>query len=493
MMTPIVTSSQKISIGGVYRPITPYSLMVACETNVPNPSTGLYSPLNQYQYVSMLLNNLGYTKTSSDTSWIDAGQPVENVQKDAVLDYPITHHVLMLRQDRDTLWNVLEAIRNWGRAKIEQGVMLDTNESFQLPDAATVQYNIENGIAVRRNAASMITPMKWCMNDIFSRRLHAISPQISLEYFNNCIRNFEEYAKQIMVDRPYAMFTAAMINPDIVMSMIKNAEIEASKIVNKLVGGYAAFRPDYETAKKFTSILGSKNNHLINVFYKRGPKGFVEMRKLVTQEDIEKTLAMHNESYLPTQIKPEDEFSEQPLDVKRAMVAEYDLNTAVSEVEQYVNTESFPEPVVGYITVTDDRGNSVKQYEDQYAPVMKRISRIIKQVKIYYPDLFSNNRDKWIMSKPFYANQDAFALYSQKERLFILAYPDMEFQILDPKDAIKAYKDRYGIDIILDPDEMGDAPEAPECSNITFLENIEPDPTYVLPDAIVPLQSAESA
>ena len=486
MATASIMQSQGFSIGGIVRPLTPYQVMVAFERNVPNPKTGLFAPLSAYQYISMLLNNLGYKRTSSDVAWVDAGQPIENVHKDAVLDYPLTYHRLMINQEKDSLWNVLEAIRNWGRAPSEQGVLLDQMESFKLPDPATIQYNIQNGIAVRRNATVMITPMSWTISDIFSRRLHNICPQINLEYFNNCIRNFEDYVKQIIIDRPYAMFTAAMINPDIVMSMIKNAEMEAAKSLNKKVGGYAAFRPDFDTAKKFAAIFAAKNNHLINIFYKRGPKGFVEMRKLVSQGDLEKKLTLHNNSYVPPQIAPEDDFSHLSIEEKRQVVADFDINEARNIACQFVDINSFSNSIIDGTTVTDERGNAVKKYSDEYAPIIKRIARIVKQINIYYPELL-NNKTKWIFSKPFYLNPDAFALFSQKDKLFILAYPDMELQILEPQDAIKRYRERYGKEVVLDPEEMGDVVDAPECKDVMFLENIEPDPSYVIPDDVVPL------
>jgi hypothetical protein len=39
----------------------------------------------------------------------------------------------------------------------------------------------------------------------------------------------------------------------------------------------------------------------------------------------------------------------------------------------------------------------------------------------------------------------------------------MEIKILSPKEAVEAYKDKYGDKVLLDPEELGDIMEAPEC------------------------------
>jgi len=496
-----ISCSQLVSIGGVKVHITPFAVMADAERG--NPSAGI-PPLTKYQFSSMLLHNLGYNLVADDPSWLDVIYPAEEVAKTSPFDYPVTENVLWLRQDKDTLWNVLECIRNWGRNTVEQGIMLNIGDSFNLPDAATVQYNIENGIAVKRTAALELTPMAWVTNDIFSRRKHELCPQVNEEYFHNCIRNFEEYSKQIIVSKPFVMFTAAMINPDIVMSMIKNAEMEAAKIVNKMVAGYAALRPDFETAKEFYAILTNKNNHLVNVFYKRGAKGFVAMslNKRYNSQDLEASMTLNNDTSLFTTAVTEwDEvggadsdkyfFEVMSAEQREEVVDSLDSESLIKEISaasRYIDLDSIPNYIKEEHKTTDSKGNVVVEYGYKYEAILKRICFIYRKIDRYYGAML-DPKVKLIFSKPFFVNKNSFALYSRKDRLFILMTPEITFQILTPGDAIRYYKERHGENVELDPDEIGEyiLKEPTPTPDISFEGQVQQDAGYALPPHIVPM------
>ena len=96
---------------------------------------------------------------------------------------------------------------------------------------------------------------------------------------------------------------------------------------------------------------------------------------------------------------------------------------------------------------------------------------------------------KLIFSKPFFVNKNSFALYSRKDRLFILMTPEITFQILTPGDAIRYYKERHGENVELDPDEIGEyiLKEPTPTPDISFEGQVQQDAGYALPPHIVPM------
>jgi hypothetical protein len=80
-------------------------------------------------------------------------------------------------------------------------------------------------------------------------------------------------------------------------------------------------------------------------------------------------------------------------------------------------------------------------------------------MKTDYPSYFDTG-EKWIVSKPFWINEHAFALYNKKVNRFIVAFPNMTVSECNAKGAIELYKNQYGTDILLDADELGDTTES---------------------------------
>ena len=478
MTNNVVINSQIINLGGVDRDIIPFDQLAKVETgniqdNIP--------PLNKFQYSCLLLNNLGYNKCVSDTSWLDKKVPIENIIKDVPLDYPITKNQLMLNNTNGTnLWDLLCVIRIWGRGPMEQGIILDAENSFILPSQNEIKFNLENGILIKRSAATLASPTWWSTSDVITRRLHNICPHINKTYFHNCIRKFPEYAKQIIVKKPFVVFAAAMVDPNIVMSMIRNSELMAAQKINKLYDGYTALRPDYEMAVEFGKQLETKIEHLSNIYHKYGAQGFLTMIR-TEAKPISTMLTSNNEAPVTPTISDEDDFSHLSIEEKRASVNDIQIDGAAkNEIFTYVDRKSFPDYLVESALVRDERGNTVKKYDERFYPTLKRIHRILTQLGIYYPEML-NAKEKWIVSKPFYKNADAFGLYNRAEGVFLLAFPDMEIKILSPKEAVEAYKDKYGDKVLLDPEELGDIMEAPECKTEVIPAGENDDITIVDP------------
>ena len=192
----MINQDYNIIIGGVRRNILSYETLLRLEPG--NIESG-EEPLKVSEYLSMLFGNLGYNGYPQDLSFITNGIPIENVIKNNVLDYRMTNRILTVNPNGTTLYEMLEIIRYWCRGTIEQGTLLDLSKSFVLPSQKEIEYNLNNGIDIKRKAFVTKESTQWDTSNIWTRRLHNINPNINGYYYSHCIRNFSEYAKQIIV------------------------------------------------------------------------------------------------------------------------------------------------------------------------------------------------------------------------------------------------------------------------------------------------------
>lgn len=459
---------QPINIGGVTRKIASFNDIARREPPDYSTSGEYFKPHN---YLSILMNNLGYNKRPVDMNWMSEGIPVENVEKTIPLDFSPTRNALSIKHKKMLLWDLLTVIYFWGRGRIEMGYILDLDKSFKLPPKEEILYKFQNNIEVKLSAAVSVEKVHWCISDIVTRRLHNICPHINKEYFYNCIKDFAGYAKKIWIYNPSPIFVSAIVDPTILLTIIKNSEIEAAKIVNKRYGNYKALRPDYETVQEFMRILYEKLNHLQSIYKKYGAAGFVNMVREYYEDDCSSNIVMN--SAINVQPDKEDRMGElTTVEEKRNYVKNTEVNAEViRDISKYLDMDSLPEFVMKRFSMKDEFGNQISSYSDTYYETMKRLYCLFKQMGIYYPSKLDSTH-KWIMSKPFFKSPDAFVLYNQHYREFLLAFPDITWKICDSKTAIKAYKDRYDMDVLLDADELGDSYESEGAKSRIFKDEI---------------------
>ena len=141
-----------------------------------------------------------------------------------------------------------------------------------------------------------------------------------------------------------------------------------------------------------------------------------------------------------------------------SMVSDYTDNELVEndrqEIFKYIDKKSLPTFLTDMVTKEDGS----KSQSDAYNAVMIRLKRIITCLKVNFPDMF-DSKDKMIITKPFYMDENRFALYSKVTNEVIIATNDRKIYIMSPKNAIDLYKSLYNTKVLLDPKEI-----PPECS-----------------------------
>ena len=92
----------KIKIAGVEREILSYDKALQMEQGFVGNE---YRTITQFQYQSILFNNLGLKSCPKDLSWIDKGISIEDLVSNnmltEILDYPITRHKMMIINNID--------------------------------------------------------------------------------------------------------------------------------------------------------------------------------------------------------------------------------------------------------------------------------------------------------------------------------------------------------------------------------------------------------
>ena len=476
-------NSQLICLGGVNRGIV--SLSELCRDENGNDANGEFPGIkSREQYASMLFSNLGFKGYPRTFEWLDDKAPIENQKITEPHIYPITDNLLQVNPEGTSLWNLLVIICNWGRGIYERGSILDVEESFQLPPLEEIKYDIQNGIAMYRTAEVFEVPRVWSTSDIITRRAHNICPKINKNYFCNCIRAFEFYARQIIVKNPCIIFSLGIMNPDVLMSTIRSAEMEAADVVNKRYAGYSAVRPDFDTAKEFIPILESKFERFVNIFKVHGYQGFADAYVLDKNKDGKRyESALSNDMRIilkPTEpINENDGFSHLSLEEKKKAINDVEVDENVKGfILKYMEAKTISDYVVenGDIQLgrTGD-GRIIIANKQEHIALMKRLYILLRQAEVYLPEALSRASTKWIVSTPFYINPDSFGIYNQSLNLYILALPEVTSIVVDPQDAVKAYKAQYSKDVLLSPEELGNSYETPECKDTVLKEGVPKD------------------
>lgn len=458
-----------IIIGGVRRNITSFETMLSLEPGDINQGI---EPLTQLQYLSMLFMNLGYDKCPSDLSFISHNIPIENTKRSQVFDYRPCSRILTINPNGTTLYEMIEMVRYWCKGSIEQGSIIDESKSFVLPNENEIAYNLANGIDIKRKCFISKERLQWNTSDIWTRRLHNINPNINSYYYSHCIRKFREYTKQILVKYPCAVFAASIIDPDILMSIIRNCEMKAAEIADsKYYNGYSAVRRDYDTVMEFIPLFNSQIDHLKNIYMTSGAFGFVPSNQ-GNVNPVEVVKKLETAMSLP---ENQDAMSTED---KIKCINESNLTgDDIADIYNYVLKKSMPE----FITHTTKTNREQAQYDQMYYPFMKHLHYLLTKLLQVAPNLMSN-KDKFILSRPFFLGPNAFGIYLRSENLYVLLTPDLRIIPCVPRQAVYLYKQMYNKDIRLDPDELGDSIEAPECKDIDLSKL---DKSTITPDNIV--------
>lgn len=453
---------QQLIIGGKQCSIAPLKDINDLEVKSAN-----MNPLTEHQYLSLLYNNLGYEKCPDSLAFTYSGVGVEYANRNTVNDYPITKNKLMINRNGMPLYDLLDCINIWGRGEIERGEIIDESKSFFLPSELEIKYHINNNIKIKRSLHTIQQTVFWRSTDIYKKRLHNLVPKINPDYADLCIRKFREYSRQIIVYRPCVLFLLSIVNPDSIMSMIRETEMACAIKANKKYGEYSALRKDYDTVILFAEEFQKVVDKYADIYEQYGPKAivdqvvpFIPTDRVVARMDVKEEDSQEN---IFDNMSPEDRYT----------YIYQGINLTKENKEfmyKYFNKSSLPESLTKIIKMTDANGEEQDTYDSRYIPTLKRIYFTLNRIQDKFPELL-DTKDKFIFSDAFFLDSTRFALYNSSSNKYVLCLADMSNEIVEPQEAVDRYKELYDITVKLDPVELGNNLESKEADKYTIIDN----------------------
>ena len=453
----------KIKINGIKRKIASYDKILKLEQGYIANGADIFTDL---QYLSALFINLGYNKCPSSIQQI-LTKDICDVDKTEVFDFRLSGHVLYLK-DKDTLDNFINCIKIWIYGKSEAGYIIDLDNSFKLPDKDTIEYNLNNQIEIRRSLKNSEKLMHWYSTDYYTRRLHNLTSNINPMYFDKCIRKFKEYAKVIEIENCHILFKITLVNPDVVYSVIRDSEIIAAEKVNKRYSNYSALRSDYDTVLEFVNQLKIKLQAVVNIYNRNGLKGFLTERQ---QTNI-KNMATKIKTKDNGEVEKIEDWAEKMLnneEERMKYINEIKLDgEKKKKIYNLIDTKTLPPEMVW--SKCCNSSSMIKRYKLCYENTMRRLYYVLEVLTYNYEDLdFSNsNNDKTKLSltRPFYINPYLFSLYWKDYDMIFIVDDKCNITETGPKEAIEIYRNKYGVDTRLDPDDFNKESKEPESIKI---------------------------
>lgn len=400
------------------------------------------------EYLSMLFNNLGFSFRPDTTNDIKNLIELKNIILSKYLVFPkVYHDNLVFSQNTTTLYNFITVVKNWVVSDVERGHLLDLSKSFKLPSNQEIEFNIKNNINMTRNYSIKSTIDYWNKSDIFIRRSYNISPKIDQEYFNKCLIDFNSVAKQTEIYFPCILFISCILDPDIFFNAIRTAEKEAFNYSYDIIKNkypYEILINDDILIKPFKFFLNRQIMYIYNIYNKKGYEGFIIKNKNDNKEIFNTQLPVDTENYIT--IRSTNVGLDQNIinNINNQIFKTILDGDHKSYILQYVDANS--------LDILNNMGENNIVRKNSY----KKLYYTIMQIKESNPELL-NRKEKFIFSKPFYVNQEIFALYNKPRNTFFVTFPDLVLREMSPNVAINFYKKYLNIDVKLDFKEMIDS------------------------------------
>ena len=439
---------QTIIIGGVKRNIISYDRMMYYESG--NIVNGI-EPLAEIQYLSLLFGNIGYTKTIDHIGLLDE-TPVELLDKTEVFDYIPTRNQLRITENM-SLTHLLRVIMNWARGNTEKGKLIDKKKSFKLPNEEEIKYDITNHINIKKTCVLSEDISYWNTSNILVRRIHNMNPKIDEEYFQNHMSDFEINAGNMIVNYPHMWFVASIINPDILLSTIRNAEKEASMYADTIKRNgieIPSLKNNLDVINRFKGIFKRKEVLTYKLYKIYGPNMFTLFNKQVDTNTLD---------VIPA--------------VQFRLGEQKTITELIGEINKADLTGKIREIIIDH--VDKNSLDFLDNYdEDIEILTLKRIYYTILQLNTYCPEVL-DRQTKMVLSKPFFLDGGCFGLYSRFKNVFYLTSYNLEIHVCNPEEAIEYYKKTFGKTIYLDPGDIADtymSPKCPECDFEIYMNNL---------------------
>lgn len=466
----------EINIGGEKRRIASYDFIL--KNQLLNHDSPIMTP---FQYETCIFNNFGFTKCPENSYWIKQEIPIELVGQTEVFDQPIASIPTIIIGEKHKLNFMLDLINLWAEGESKSGHLINPDKSFY--NKKDVNYCIDHNIQMKIGYKINQEESSWNASDIKSERLHQLNPVLDNEYFENCLCNFDVLSKFVDVEYPFVMFALGIINPDLVTSIIKTAEIITADYITKTefkgVKNQAATSPNALPLfqKSLNDILRMINN---NIYSRYGVRGLIILNRIfnreekISKEELNESLKERS-VYGNTLMEKENYqlmFATGDLRIfdglpdgksKEEYVLNIETNSkdnhgrdeiqSMSHYESRIkrvvftyvdNDAGFPEPI-------DDDHRAKNSYE--YKKVLLRLYIIIKYIlDPKYGKVLEGKR--LILSKNFYLDENNFALYIPGMNLYMTVDQDYNVDFMTPSEIVKYYNDKYDGEYFIDPEEV---------------------------------------
>ena len=427
-----------------YKSILQMELKVRLDNDVINP----------YQYVSAFYNNIGYSNCPNISSLEGIDISLDKLYRNTVVDYPITKYPVMFNRTRTTLKYLLNVIKIWCKGTAKRGHILDTkNSNDSIPSNLDIRYMIENNIIIKPLCSTTLDEYTWDSSDIRMTRLHNLS--LNKNYFYNSFKYFN-LIEDIMIYNPYAVFAMALINPDVIYSFIRSSEIEAATRVN--CNGYFILRKDKDMKDIFARLLNNKIFYLANLYYKYGFEAlwnihmnYIKNNSPVDYYDMKCNMNINIvPDYAITKSGEYDDFAILSLEDKYKFIDNIVIrNEEKNFIFKYIDKENLPDILQKKVVYNDGS----QTYSKLYIDTLKRLWVSLKQIECYHPEYLESG-SKLLLSDSFYIDNTRFVLYNTDMNIFIVLTNTFNSFILNKDDTIKFYKDNYGMNIVIDSEEI---------------------------------------
>lgn len=445
-----------INLGGYPTRVSSYDRLLKFEQGIEG-----YDQLNDHAYNSILFHNLGFDKCPNGLQWIESNKPIEWIAKESTdaLDVPMTKHKLMLIGPTSLL-DLMRIVNKWGCGNVEYGNILDYVHSFTLPSKDQIEYLIRNNYKISRKPVIKKKTDSWLTSNVEMRRLYNINPNVDEEYYENCFMNYTKYFKNAIIMNPIPLFVASIIDPGFLFFIIRESEIQAAKIANMTAAnGIPALRTDESMYDEFIKIFSGFENTVNRLFEEEGAFAFTRdirnSAEFVSSGSIQAPY-MTQKASLENRNKEEFYKMIDETDVIANInltVGDYLENVVDDEdrkkIFKYVDKRSIPK----FLTEPVEDSNGIKNIPEAYNKVLIRLKRIVSCLENIFPDIL-DSKDRIIMSKPFYLDENRFGLYSKATKELLVATNDNKIFIMTLKNAIDLYKNLYGTTVLLDPKEI---------------------------------------
>lgn len=428
-----------------YKSILQMELKVRLDNDVINP----------YQYVSAFYNNIGYSNCPNISSLEGIDISLDKLYRNTVVDYPITKYPVMFNRTRTTLRYLLNVIKTWCKGTAKRGHILDTkNSTDSIPSNLDVRYMMENNIIIKPLCSTTLDEYTWDSSDIRMTRLHNLS--LNKNYFYNSFKYFNLIEEDIMIYNPYAVFAMALINPDVIYSFIRSSEIEAATRVN--CNGYFILRKDKDMKDIFARLLNNKIFYLANLYYKYGFEAlwnihmnYIKNNSPVDYYDMKCNMNINIvPDYAITKSGEYDDFAILSLEDKYRFIDNIVIrNEEKNFIFKYIDKDNLPDILQKKVVYNDGS----QTYSKLYIDTLKRLWVSLKQIECYHPEYLESG-SKLLLSDSFYIDNTRLVLYNTDMNIFIVLTNTFNSFILNKDDTIKFYKDNYGMDIVIDSEEI---------------------------------------